>query len=106
MDKKIAGLLGAVSALASFNSAQAAQPADLTEVLKVQSYGDLLNPIPNAVVALKAVDKASDQADANIQVAQNRHHHHHHNYRRDRRIIVAPRRHHHHHHHHSMTIER
>jgi hypothetical protein len=56
MDKKIAGLLGAVSAMASLSSAQAAQPADPVGVLKVQSYADVLNPIPNAVVVLKAVD--------------------------------------------------
>ena len=34
MDKKIAGLLGAVGALASLNTAQAATPTDTSEVLK------------------------------------------------------------------------
>jgi hypothetical protein len=106
MDKKIAGLLGAVGALASLNGAQAAAaPADPAAVLKAQSYADLLNPIPNAKATLDAVDEAYNQAGTSFQVAQNdRHHHHHHSYRRERQIIVAPRRH-HHHHHHSMKIE-
>jgi hypothetical protein len=107
MDKRIAGLLGAVSALAALNGAQAATaPADPAAVLKAQSYADLLSPIPNAKATLNAVDEASDQAGTSFQVAENSHHHHHHSYRRERRIIVAPRRHHHHHHHHhSMKIE-
>jgi hypothetical protein len=104
MDKKIAGLLGAVGALASFNTAQAATPSDPTEVLKARSYADLLEPIPNAMAALKAVDDATDVAGDKVQVAQYGHHHHHHHhhnsFRRDRRIIVMPRRRHHHHHHH------
>lgn len=109
MDKKIAGLLGAVGALASLNSAQAATDrVDPAEVLKAQSYADLLSPIPNAKATLIAVDEAYDQAGTTFQVAENSHHHHHHSYRRERRIIVAPRRHHHHHHHHhhhGMRIE-
>jgi len=106
MDKKIAGLLGAVGALASLDAAQATIATDSTTMLKVQSYADLLNPIPNAAVTLKAVDEAGDTSG--VQVAENaHHHHHHHSYRRERKIIIAPRRHHHHHHHHhSMKIER
>ena len=108
MDKKIAGLLGAVGALASLNGAQAATgPADLATVLKAQTFADLLNPIPNAKATLNAVNEADDQAGTSFQIAEDRHHHHHHHhsYRRERRIIVAPRRHHHHHHHHSMKLE-
>jgi hypothetical protein len=110
MDKKIAGLLGAVGALASFNNAQAATDvADPAAVLKAQSYADLLNPIPNAKATLNAVDKANDQIGTTFKVAENNHHHHHHHHSyRERRIIVAPRRHHHHHHHHhhhGMKIE-
>ena len=104
MDKKIAGLLGAVGALASLNGAQAASPADQT-VLEVQSYADLLNPIPNAKAKLDAIDEANDGAATTFKVAENSHHHHHHSYRRERHVIVVPRRHHHHHHHHSMKIE-
>jgi len=91
MDKRIAGLLGAVGALASLNSAQAANPVDQT-ALRAQSYADLLNPIANAKVTLAAIDEANDQAGSGFQVAENSHHHHHHH----------RRRHHHHHHHHNM----
>ena len=119
MDKKIAGLLGAAAALASFSSAQAA-PTDPSEVLKAESYADLLKPIPNALAALEAVDRQAGDPAEGVKVAQfyigvgrdHHHHHHHHNsyYRRDRdeRVIVVPRdrryyrdRHHHHHHHNS-----
>jgi hypothetical protein len=60
MDKKIAGLLGAVGALASLDTAQATIPTDSTTMLKAQSYADLLNPIPNAAAILKAADEAGD----------------------------------------------
>jgi hypothetical protein len=104
MDKKIAGLLGAVGALASLDTAQATIATDSTTMLKAQSYADLLNPIPNAAAILKAADEAGDTSG--VRVAENAHHHHHHSYRREHKIIVAPRRHHHHHHHRSMKIER
>lgn len=114
MDHKIAGLLGAVGALASIGAAQASTPAAPTDVLKAQSYADLLKPIPNASATLEALDRATDTSEPNVQLAQfyigvghHHHHHHHHGYRRFRdvpRIVVGPRRfrhHHHHHHHHS-----
>jgi hypothetical protein len=107
MDKKIAGLLGAMGAFASLNAAQAAVSSDPTEVLKARSYTDLLKPIPNAMAALKAIDSMTDVAADRVQLAQYHHHHHHHHhhaYRRDRRIVVMPRRHHHHHHHHHHGI--
>jgi hypothetical protein len=104
MDKKIAGLLGAVGAFASLNAAQAAVSFDPTEVLKARSYSDLLKPMPNAMAALKAIDSMPDVASDRVQLAQYHHHHHHHAYRRDRRIVVMPRRHHHHHHHHHHGI--
>ena len=124
MDKKIAGLLGAVGALASLNNVQAATPADPTELLKARSFADLLDPIPNAMAVLKAVDEAASKKDAKVRVAQyydhHHHHHHHHSsyYRRydddDRRIVVVPRyrrdyrdyHHHHHHHHHNSYYRR
>jgi hypothetical protein len=111
MDKKIAGLLGAVGALASLNTAQAATatPAP-TDVLKAQSFGDLLEPIPNALETLKAVDQAGSPPDvqlAQLFIEHHHHHHHHHHhgyYREDGPRIVVPgfryRRYHHHHHHH------
>jgi hypothetical protein len=117
MGKKIAGLLGAVATLGSFSAAQAAPtptPAP-SDVLRANSFADLLEPIPNAAALLKAVDESApaQPADSNIQLAQivigvgrdHHHHHHHHAYRRyaPRVVVVPPRyRHHHHHHHHSF----
>ncbi len=118
MDKKIAGLLGAVATLGAMNAAQAAptpSPAP-SDVLRANSFADLLEPIPNAAALLQAVDESAPvpSADENVQLAQifieHHHHHHHHAYRRyaPRVVIVPPRRyyrhhhHHHHHHHHSF----
>ena len=121
MEKKIAGLLGAVAALGALNAAQAApapSPAP-SDVLRANSFADLLEPIPNAASLLQAIDESApaQSADENVQLAQFYHHHHHHHhhhsfYRRDYdeygpRVIIVPRdrryyRHHHHHHHHSF----
>src|SRR5229473_7203841 len=119
MEKKIAGLLGAMATLGAFNAAEAAPipgPAP-TDVLRANSFADLLEPIPNAVALLRAVDESrpSSSADENVQLAQfyyhhHHHHHHHSQYRRyyydEPRIVVVPPRyrryHHHHHHHHSF----
>jgi hypothetical protein len=116
MDKKIAGLLGAVAGLATISSAQAAPEPGPTpsEVLQASSYADLLAPIPNPVAALEADNAARAQ---NLELAQyygyspysnyyayppyppppyyRHHHHHHHNHYA---------RHHHHHHHNSAFI--
>ena len=96
MEKKIAGLLGAMATLGALGAAQAAPlagPAP-TEVLQANSFADLLEPIPNAAALLQAVDEKGpvSSAEDNIQLVSH-HHHHHHAWRR-------PRRHHHHHHHH------
>jgi hypothetical protein len=93
MGKKIAGLLGAMVTLGALNAAEAApmpSPAP-TDVLRANSFADLLDPIPNAVVLLQAVDESgpASSANENIQLAQYHHHHHHHHGRRHR----------HHHHH-------
>jgi hypothetical protein len=95
MGKKIAGLVGAMVTLGALNAAEAAPiaspaPAD---ILKANSFADLLEPIPNAATLLRVVDESAPatSANENIQLAQYHHHHHHHHYRR---------RHHHHHHHH------
>lgn len=81
MYRKIIGLIGAITALAAPQAARALPAAtpSATEVLKVQSYGDLLNPIPDALVLLRAIDAAS--APMRVQKAQyyGDHHHHHHN---------------------------
>jgi hypothetical protein len=109
MEKKIAGLLGAMATLGAFSAAQAAPsptpaPSDL---LRANSFADLLEPIPNAAALLKAVDESpAPSADENVKLAQYYHHHHHHHhhhsfYRRYGPVVVVPRyRHHHHHHHH------
>ena len=115
MEKKIAGLLGAMATLGAFSAAQAA-PAPVpapADVLRANSFADLLEPIPNAAALLQAVDESAptQSADANVQLAQYyyHHHHHHHAWRRYApRVVVVPprygyyRRHHHHHHHHSF----
>jgi hypothetical protein len=100
MEKKIAGVLGAVAALSTLTAAQAA-PGD---ILRANSYAELLNPIPDAAAQLKALDEreASQQAgrEKNLQLAYHHHHHHHHRAYFRRPIIVVPHRHYHHHHHH------
>jgi hypothetical protein len=121
MEKKIAGLLGAMATLGAFGAAEAAPapgPAP-TDVLRANSFADLLEPIPNAAALLQAVDESrpAPSADENVQLAQFYHHHHHHHhhhhsqYRRGYdeyapRVVIVPRRyrhhHHHHHHHHSF----
>jgi len=116
MEKKVAGLLGAVAAFGALGSAQAA-PAPATDpsppdTLKVNSYADLLKPIPNALKVLAEIEARAPVKpwEDNVKVAQfyhhhhhgYYHHHHHHGYYRPRIIVVPPRRyrHHHHHHHH------
>ena len=90
MDKKIAGLLCAAAALTTISGAQAgiAQP---TQNTSPTSYRDLLEPVPDALNALRVDDAriAATETQGGEQVAQYHHHHHHHR-----------RRHHHHHHHH------
>jgi ABC-type nickel/cobalt efflux system permease component RcnA len=121
MEKKIAGLLGAVATLGAFNAAQAAptpSPAP-SDVMRANSFADLLEPIPNAAALLQAVDESAPAppANENMQLAQiyiehHHHHHHHHAYRRyaPRVVIVPPGygryRHHHHHHHHHHSFYR
>jgi hypothetical protein len=112
MEKKIAGLLGAMAALGAFNAAEAASlpsPAP-TDVLRANSFADLLEPIPNAAALLQAVDESGPvpSANENIQLAQYHHHHHHSGWRRYGPVVVVPRyrRHHHHHHHHHSYYRR
>ena len=117
MEKKIAGLLGAIATLGAFNAAEAA-PAP-TDVLRANSFADLLEPIPNAAAQLKAVDESqpNPSADENVKLAQFYHHHHHHHHHSSYRryapgVVVVPgyrryyRHHHHHHHHHHHSFYR
>jgi len=93
MDKRIAGLLGAVAAVGALGTAQASPAPAPADVLKANSYADLLEPIPNAAKVLQALDEqaATTSGEPNVQVAQWYHHHHHH---------------HQHHHHHPGYYER
>ncbi len=96
MDKKMAGLLGALGALAA-GSPAVAETLDFNGVMHAASYADLLQPIPNASVMLRASDEAMTEDPAPAVMVQYHHHHHHRYHRRYRR-------HHHHHHHHSMMV--
>ena len=84
MDKRIAGLLGAAAALTTVTAANAAVQTEGNA--PAASYRDLLDPVPNAVVALKADDArlaqtpADSVKDDGLQVAQYYHHHHHHHH--------------------------
>ena len=55
MDKKIAGLLGAAAALVTVGGANATG-LEGNPTAPGLTYRDLLNPVPNAVEALKADD--------------------------------------------------
>ena len=74
MEKKIAGLLGAVAALGTMGAAQAAPAPVPTDALQANSYADLLQPIANASALLQALDEQQPAAsrDGNIRLAQNR----------------------------------
>jgi hypothetical protein len=94
MDKKIAGLVGAVAGVATMGATAQAMPAQTqnataSDPLAAASYADLLAPVPNALAALEADNAARAQAVKvdGVQLARYYHHHHH-------------RYHHHHHHHH------
>ncbi len=100
MDKSLAGLIGAVGALAAIAPAQAmpASHVPAQDAMQVASYSDLLKPIPNALELLKAQETADgDAVLVPVQIIigghPRRYHHHHSHYRR--RVY-----HHHHHHHH------
>ncbi len=111
MDKKIAGLLGAVAGVATLGAAHAT-PAPANP-MAASSYADLLAPVPNAVEALKTDNEARTQAPEGVQLAQyhhhhhhhyRRHHHHHHHYRHHHSRWWYRHHHHHHHHHHGAFI--
>jgi hypothetical protein len=93
MDKSIAGLLGAVSALALAAPSHAAVgPNDLDSAMSASSYADLLKPIPNARALLEVASLQDEQAPAQeaafdsnaVEQVQYHHHHHHHHHRHSR----------------------
>lgn len=112
MDKRIAGLLGAAAALATVGGANAATGAQGTAQSPATGYRELLNPVPNAVAALRADDARREAEARNVKTAQVSvqlgHHHHHHGVR----IRVGHHHHHqvrrphHHHHHHNSSYGR
>ena len=70
MDKKIAGLLGAVAGIATVGAAQASTEPTSTpsETTPARTYAELLAPIANPVEQLQADDMAREQAP--VQTAQ------------------------------------
>jgi hypothetical protein len=76
MNKLTAVLLGGAAAMLTLNAAQSAPIAPATAPA-VQSYADLLKPVPNAVTALQA-DNAARVQQPKVELVQYRHHHHHH----------------------------
>lgn len=79
MDKKIAGLLGAAAALTTMSAVQSAIAAPIQNTPPT-SYRDLLEPVPDAMNALKIDDARIATASTQEQVAQYYHHHHHHHH--------------------------
>ena len=57
---KVVGIVGAVSGLAALDGAQAAalNAPNTTGLTAAKSYAELLEPIPNALAVLRAVDAA------------------------------------------------
>ncbi len=90
MDKKIVGLLGAVAALGTVTSTEAAPLPPPSEVLHANSYADLLTPIPNAGAILQAMDReqGAGPGEATVQLVQYHHHHHHHH----RTVVITRHR--------------
>ena len=116
MDRKIAGVIGAIATFGAVSGATAAvASSDPADVLKAESFADLLKPVPNATEALRAIDATTPAPAARgVRVAQFYHHHHHHHHRRavvrvaPGIAVVVPRRrfYHHHHHHHPSFYRR
>ena len=95
MEKSIIGLAAAIGAATPFAAAQAAivSPEVAHQALQASSISELLQPLPNSVAILAALDAerkagAASGAEDGMMVAWHHHHHHHHHW------------YHHHHHHH------
>jgi hypothetical protein len=104
MDKKLVGLIAGVSGLGTLGVAQASTPAvNVEEVMKAQSFSELLDPVPNAAAVLKAADESRTAVPQSGNALRAQwHHHHHHNWWWRRRFFEHHHHHHHfyHHHHH------
>lgn len=124
MERKTVTLLGALAGAAALGStsAHAVSPAAATpqEPLAAMRYADLLQPIPNAVEALKASNaelaERARNAPAKVEQADwggdddhHHHHHHHHEYYAPPPPYWGyypppPPVYHHHHHHHAGAV--
>jgi hypothetical protein len=87
MEKTVIGLVAALGAAAPLSGAQAAvMTADeANNALRASSLAELLEPAPNALAVLAALDAnqapKTAEAEKGVQVAQwNYHHHHHHHH--------------------------
>jgi hypothetical protein len=104
---KVVGLVGAISGLATLDGAQAAtvESPNTAALTGARSFAELLEPIPNALAVLRAMDaaeaaRAVEEAgtDPNVTLVQYHHHHHHHRVRHHHHHNRWWRHHHHHHH--------
>ncbi len=82
MKKCTAALLGGVAALMTLPAAYAAPAGPVSPVATPPlSYAELLEPVPNALTALKTADAAAARAPARLlRVGWYHHHHHHHHH--------------------------
>src|SRR6476659_7628287 len=90
MDKKIVGLVGAISGLMSLSTAQAtAVPPTETALPSAHSFGELLDPIPNAAALLRIADAAGRHTNPNVKLVHDNHHHHHHHHHKAAELCVS-----------------
>src|SRR6476646_6267748 len=62
----------------SLSTAQAtAVPPTETALPSAQSFGELLDPIPNAAALLRIADAAGRHTNPNVKLVHDNHHHHH-----------------------------
>jgi hypothetical protein len=79
LDKTIAGLLGAVAALGTASPAKAMPMAVPFQVVRANSYAELLEPIDKASEFLRALDaqRTARADEGRVELARYHHHHHH-----------------------------
>jgi hypothetical protein len=103
---KVVGLVGAISGLATLDASQAAslEGPNTRGLTPARSYAELLEPIPNALAVLQAIDAAEAArgaqeagSDASVTLVQYYHHHHHNRWWRHHHHHNRWWRHHHHH---------
>ena len=82
MKKQLVFLLGGVAGLMTLNAVQAAPISPAPQPTSVQSYAELLEPVPHATTALAADDMIQAQQPKRLlhRVQYHHHHHHHHHH--------------------------